>query len=262
MIFSLIGLAISSAYLPRGARPTALESQKSRFISLAQQSELYQDNGMIWKQTSVNTLDKDKLSSLAALASVGSYIDRYYGMDELRGLYGESAGKDLLEKPEGYYEIERENIFLSLWLTGDFNLLYQYHDGIIDPEETTTKNFSFYSDDIREVLDVADYRYMVTLEIGKYIDSDPSLVSKDGTLEIRLSWKDKNTIEVYENNQKKITIDMNDFAQDLYNNSLQNNNKSYRKDMDGYSIVIKNASGIKNKDNILLESVSLELLIK
>ena len=114
MIFSLIGLAISSAYLPRGAGPTALESQKSRFISLAQQSELYQDNGMIWKQTSVDTLDKDKLSSLAALASVGSYIDRYYGMDELRGLYGESAGKDLLEKPEGYYEIERENIFLSL----------------------------------------------------------------------------------------------------------------------------------------------------
>ena len=55
---------------------------------------------------------------------------------------------------------------------------------------------------------------------------------------------------------------MNDFAQDLYNNSLQNNNKSYRKDIDGYSIVIKNASGIKNKDNILLESVSLELLIK
>ena len=98
MIFTLLGLAISSAYLPRGAGPTALQSQTSRFVSLAQQNGLYQDSGIIRNEISVDTLGEDQLSSLATLASVGSYIDRYYGTDELRSLYGESTGKDLLQK--------------------------------------------------------------------------------------------------------------------------------------------------------------------
>lgn len=268
MIFTFLWLCISSAYLPRGAWPVALESQSKHFLSLAQQAWFYENNAVLWKKTDADTLNKEQIASLSRLASVWSYIEQYYGIEELRALYGQAQGKNILYKPEGYYRLEHETIFLSLGLTGNFSELYQYSDGILFPEETETNYFSFYSDNEWQLITIEPYHYSLTLSVGEYMDKESntqemgSIVSDDGMVRISFSGPHNMFLTVQQQGQEEISLDINDLAQELYQQSFQQKNNLYRHDGERYALIIDNASGRKGKDKTMIESAHITLLIK
>lgn len=89
-----------------------------------------------------------------------------------------------------------------------------------------------------------------------------SIVSDDGMVRISFSGPYNMFLTVQQQNQEEMSLDINDLAQDLYQQSFQQKNNQYRHDGERYALIIDNASGRKGNDKIMIESAHITLLIK
>ena len=258
MIFTLLWLAISSAYLPRGAWPVALQSQKGRLESLLQKNGYWDGTQLIIQEKDVQDMSDEEQKELAQASDIVDYLTRWFWSESLSYLYTNSATwfQELLNEENRW---NNGDMFVrKLWITGELPWIYDW-DVLGEPR---WEYFSFYSEVQHTIINITDYRYMIDIDGGK--EQTPNIENTDSTENIQFSfvWSNREVIQISTNWENILQLNINDFAQEVYDRSFQQNTTPYMIEKDGYTLIVKNASGQKRSNTITLDYISFTLLIK
>ena len=258
MIFTLLWLAISSAYLPRGAGPISLSSQKNRLESLLEKNGFWDGNKLIVQEKNVENMSETEQKELSQASDIVDYLTRWFWSESLSYLYTNSATwfQELLNEENRW---NNGDMFVrKLWITGELPWIYDW-DVLGEPR---WEYFSFYSEVQHTIINITDYRYMIDIDGGKEQSSENSLSNDNQNIQFSFSWSTRQFITVTDKGQDILELNINDFAQELYERSLKQDTKPYTIQRENYTLIIKNASGQKKSDGIIIDYISFTLLIK
>ena len=296
MIFTLLWLAISSAYLPRGAGPISLSSQKNRLESLLEKNGFWDGNKLIVQEKNVENMSETEQKELSQVSDIIEYISRGYGNTALNYLYTSTTWfSELLEETD--YWTHWGMFIKKLGIIGELPDVY-YRDSYGEERE---EYFSVYKNQPKvEIVSVEDYKYSITLypygpdrqeELTQEdtdnllweqitgdakIDStqtEPTAVATvvqeteeyvDKGIRIRTERKNQSLITIAPDQGKAIIIDLEALAPKIYQASkLQNSQNEYRLDFDNYSVIFDNVSWRKTWDTYTIDMwYQLTVLIK
>lgn len=82
---------MSSAYLPRGAGPISLNSQKNRLEVLLQTNGFWDGNQLIVQEKDIQNLSEETQQQLAQASDIVDYLTQSFGSQSLSYLYTNSA---------------------------------------------------------------------------------------------------------------------------------------------------------------------------
>lgn len=258
MIFTLLWLAISSAYLPRGAGPISLSSQKNRLESLLEKNGFWDGNKLIVQEKNVENMSETEQKELSQASDVIDYLTQSFGSESLSYLYTNSATwfQELLDQ-ENNWTIG-DMFIRKLGIIGELPWVYD-RDVLWEPKG---QYFTVYTEFWNTVVDISNYRYMVDIDAWKEQSSENSLSNDNQNIQFSFSWSTRQFITVTDKGQDILELNINDFAQELYERSLKQDTKPYIIQRENYTLIIKNASGQKKSDGIIIDYISFTLLIK
>lgn len=294
MIFTLLWLAISSAYLPRGSGPIALSSQKNRLELLLEKNGFWDGNKLIVQEKNVENMSESEQKELAQVSDIIEYISRWYGPTALNYLYTSTTGfTELLEETD--YWTHWGMFMEKLGIIGELPDVY-YRDLYGEERE---EYFSVYKNQPKvEIVSVEDYKYSITLypygrDRKEITQEEESMISEQVTgdfaaastqteptavatvvqeieeyvdqgIRIRTERENQSLITITPDKGKAIIIDLEALAPKLYQASkLQNSQNEYRLDFDGYSVIFDNVSWRKTWDIYTIDMwYQLTVLIK
>ena len=258
MIFTLLWLAISSAYLPRGAAPIALHSQKNRLESLLEKNGFWDGNNLIVQEKNVDDLPEESQQELSQASNIVDYLTQGFGEEYLSSFYTNNTTwfQELLDSETRW---NNGAVFIrQLWLTGELPWVNGW-----DILDSGSEYFNIYREVAQiDILPLASYTSLVKLSgYGGMAEYGNNTKSENG-LDI-VTQGEYQTLISFSSNGEKIVIDLNALAPEIYTLSKQQGEvQNYRLDFDAYSIIFNSIYGEKTWDTYKITWYEINLLIK